>query len=120
MNRIISLFLLSVYIAFVAGTLFSASEDGTFIYHSSEFKGKYHSSSDDGLAFVSQQADAKKIQKHLPFTGKIKLTRPAFATASFNTTSARHESFARSHGVITEKPEHASISLYLMNRILLI
>ncbi len=120
MKKIISLFLLSVYVAFVAGTLFSAGEDSTFIYHSSEFKGKYHFSSDDGVSYVAEQADAKKIQKHLPFYGKVKLTRPGFPTDIANSTSATRKSASRSYRAPSITPNFSPVSLYLKNRLLLI
>ena len=121
MKRIISLFLLSVYCAFVAGTLFSASADNAFIYHSSEFKGKYISSTDDGVAyFISQPAHAKKIQKHLPFNGKIKLTRPNISTDLFNNPVSFKATSLRSSFTSTEKPIYPSVSIYIRNRILLI
>ena len=120
MKRTISFFLLSVYCAFVAGTLFTANEDNDLIYHSSEFKGKYISTADDGVTyFVSQPSNAKKIQKHLPFNGKIKLTRPNISTVSFNNLISLREAAFRSLPVI-EKPPHSSVSLYIKNRILLI
>lgn len=120
MKRIISLVLLSVYFAFVAGTLFSATEDASFIYHSSEFKGKYHSSSDDGLSYLAEQANAKKIQKHLPFNGKIKLTRPGSSTDLSNLTSASRDNASRNSRALCISPDFSSVSLYLKNRILLI
>lgn len=120
MKKIISLVLLSVYVAFVAGTLFSASEDATFIYHTSEFKGKYHFSSDDGVSYLAEQANAKKINKSLPFVGKFKLTKPGGSTAVFHTALARHERLSPSYGAAFKKPDHSSLSLYLKNRFLLI
>lgn len=121
MKRIIALFFLSVYCAFVAGTLFTATQDGDFIYHSSEFKGKYISSEKDGLSyFVSQPAHAQKVQKHLPFNGKIKLTRPYIASEFFsNGISQKQVAYRSTHRSI-EKPGYSSVSLYIRNRILLI
>lgn len=121
MKRIISLFLLSVYCAFVAGTLFTATEDADFIYHSSEFKGKYISTSDDGLSyFIAQPAHAKKVQKHLPFTGKVKLQRPNITSEFFSGPVSLKQITLRSSFPSVEKPGYSSVSLYLKNRILLI
>lgn len=121
MKRIISFFLLSVYCAFIAGTLFSAHDENAFIYHSSEFKGKYISSTDDGNAyFVAQPAHAKKVQKHLPFNGKIKLTRPNVSTEIVNNAVSLRQATLRSTFTSTEKPSYSSVSIYIRNRILLI
>jgi hypothetical protein len=121
MKKIISLFLLSVYFAFIAGTLVSATDNAGFFYHSSEFKGKYLSSSDDGLSsFAEQPANAKKVQKQLPFTGKVKLTRPGFSNDVSSSLSLTRLSASRLNRAISVKPEYSSVSLYLRNRMLLI
>jgi hypothetical protein len=120
MKKVISFFLLSVYLAFVAGTLFSTAANANFIYHSSEYKGKYFGRSYDGLSYIAQQpATAKKIHKHLPFNGKTKLIRTGFVTNVINTTLVK-ESALRSHSAICVKPGHYCVSLYLRNCSLLI
>lgn len=121
MKRIISFFLLSVYCAFVAGTLVSPTDDSASIYRSSEFTGKYISSTDDGIAyFVAQPANSRTVQKHLPFNGKIKLTRPNIPNELPNNTISLRQASLRSSFTSSEKPSYASVSIYLRNRILLI
>ncbi|MBL7699429.1 MAG: hypothetical protein JNK79_14790 [Chitinophagaceae bacterium] len=119
MKKIISFFLFAVYCSFVAGTLFTATEDADFIYHSSEFKGKYISSTDDGLSyFISQPANVKKVQKHLPFNGKIKLTRPNISSEFFSTMLSPGQVAFNTSPRSFEKPGYSSVSLYIKNRIL--
>jgi hypothetical protein len=121
MRRIISLFLLSVYVSFVAGALFSAHEDSDLIFHSSEFKGKYiASANDDHTYIVSQPANAQKIQKHSPFNGKIKLSRPGASSGFYDQTFSLKQSTSRlSRGAIS-RPAHNQVSIYLKNCIFLI
>lgn len=106
MKRIISFLLLSVYFAFVAGSLSTSGEHSAYNDHGSEFKGKL--------------ADAKKIQKHLAFSGKIKLTRPHNSSEFFDSSLSVKKIAPGTANIKSDKRALSATALYLKNCILLI